>query len=403
MSFAAVVGDYPRTYRAALWVYLLAIPVGVAFCALGLALLYLLGGQMRTPGALAGLAAAATGIAAFGGWMLLGVLRSKVVLSEEGVTMQGPLRVRRMARADIAGRRTLSLQYGQKVLVLSSKTPGVRELKISMSGMRRDALWDAWFGALPDLDVEEARALEAEVAANPELGQTPEERLGRLAAAKKTANVLNMATYGAAAWAYIYPRPYDLAILVLAALPWLAIVLVAKSSGLFRIDSRRGEPRPTVAVAILTPGFVLLLRALRDVAVLDLERALIFAALTAALLTWAALMSDATLRAQRLQALLLLTLGCAYGYGTVVLANRELDFGAGEQYRVEVLARHVSRGSRSTTYHLLLDRWGPRADPDDVSVTRDLYELAEPGTRVCVHRGPGAFGIPWFGVAWCGG
>jgi len=86
-----------------------------------------------------------------------------------------------------------------------------------------------------------------------------------------------------------------------------------------------------------------------------------------------------------------------------VLANSELDGAAGERYRVEVLARHVSRGSRSTTYHLMLDGWGPRVDPGDVAVAREVYELAQPGTHVCVHRGPGALGISWFEVAWCGG
>jgi hypothetical protein len=400
MPAEAAASDYPRTYRMARWVYWLVVPVGALFCALGVALVVLLGDQLGSSGALGALALLVAASVGFGAWIIAATLRSKVVLTQDAVTVHGPIRVRRLARADIAGRRLLSLQYGQKVLVLSPKDPRVHVLKIS-SSLRTDAVWDAWIGALPDLDAEEARALEAEVAANAELGQTPAERLGRLGAAKKLANALNYATYGVAAWGYFYPRPYWLALLALGVLPWIALVLVAKSSGLCRIDSRRGDPRPTLAIPVIVPGFVLLLRAM-DLGVLDIERALVFAAVTAAVLTWAAMMSDASARARPWNALLLLLLGCAYGYGAVVLADSQLDSSPGENFRVAVLARHVSRG-RNTSYHLLLDRWGPRPDPADVRVSRELYTQAAQGSTVCVHRGAGALGVSWYEVRWCGG
>ncbi len=383
------------------WVYLLAIPMGLASCGLGIALVFLLGAPPRSSGALWALGLLVTASVAFGAWMVAATLRSKVVLTEDAVAVHGLLGVRRLARSDIAGRRLLSLQYGQKVLVLSPKDPRARALKIS-STLRTDAVWDAWINTLPDLDAQEAQALEAEVAANAELGQTPEERLARLAAARKLANALSYTTYAVAAWGYVYPRPYWLAMLVLGALPWIAIVLVARSSGLVRIDSRRGDPRPTLAIAVIVPGFVLLMRAVSDVGVLDIERALIFATVTAALLVWAAMMSDAAARARPWSALLLLLLACAYGYGAVVLADCLLDSAPGENFRVAVLASHVSRG-RNTSYHLLLDRWGPRSAPADVTVSRDLYGRAPPGSMVCVHRGPGALGISWYVVRGCGG
>jgi hypothetical protein len=396
--------DYPRTYRAALWLRLLVSAVGVACFALAGALAFLLGGQARSSGALAGVALLVLGAAAFGVWMIAVMLRSKIVLTGDAVEVHGLIRVRRLAREGLAGRRVVSLQYGQKLLVLSANDPRVRDLRISSSSIRTDAVWDAWIGTLPDLDARDAQALEAEVAANAELGQTPEERLARLGAAKKLANALNVTTYAVAAWGYIYPRPYALAMLALGVLPWIAILLVAKSSGLIRVDSRRGDPRPTLAIPVIIPGLVLMMRALMDVGVLDIERALIFAAMAAALLTWAAIMSDAAARARPWSALLLLLLllGCAYGYGAVVLGDRLLDSSPGENFRVGVLARHVSRG-RNTSYHLTLERWGPRTEPAEVRVSRDLYLQSPPGSTVCVHRGPGALGISWYDVFGCGG
>jgi len=400
MSAQALAPEYPRTYRAARWVYVLTIPVGLAFCGLGVALAFPLGGQAQSAGALAGVTLLAVAVAAFGAWMLAAMLRSKVVLTEDAVEVHGLVRVRRMARADIAGRRLLSLQYGQKVLLLCAKDPRVRDLRIA-SSMRTDAVWDAWVRALPDLDAQEAQALEAQVAGNAELGQTPQDRLAHLGAAKKLANALNLTTYAVAAWGYFYPRPYGLAVLALAVLPWIAIAVVAKSAGLCRIDSRRGDPRPTLAIPVIIPGLVLLMRAVLDVGVLDIARALIYAAVAAALLTWAALMSDSAARERPWSALLLLLLGGAWGYGAVVLGDCLLDSAPGENFRVAVLAHHVSRG-RNTSYHLQLDRWGPRSEPDDVTVSRDLYAQSPPGSTVCVHRGPGALGISWFDVVGCG-
>jgi hypothetical protein len=51
--------------------------------------------------------------------------------------------------------------------------------------------------------------------------------------------------------------------------------------------------------------------------------------------------------------------------------------------------------------HLMLDRWGPRTEPADVTVTRDVYLQAAPRGVVCVHTGPGALTIPWYVVRVC--
>ncbi|HWZ62845.1 MAG TPA: hypothetical protein VNX02_07485 [Steroidobacteraceae bacterium] len=400
---AVPAGSYPRTYRLALWVYLLMVPVGLAICAAGVGLAFLLTRQQSSPAAMLGVVALVAVVGGFGAWLIASALRSKVVLREDAIEVHGVLRVRRLARAEIAGRRLQSLQYGQKMLLLEATDPATRALKLSSaSSLRTDAVWDAWMASLPDLDAQETQALEAEVAANPELGSTPEERLGRLAAARRLAQWTNYVTYAIAAWGYLYPRPYGAAVLALGVLPWVALVLVAKSTGLFRLDGRRADPRPSLMLPVIIPGLVLLVRAVSDVGVLDLERALIFAAVTAFVLGWAALRCDAAMRARPWNALRLMLLGCAYGYGTVVLANSQLDFAPGDEYRVAVLARHVSRGSRSTSYYLRLDRWGPRTGPADVRVSAQLYRDAQPGTTVCVHRGPGALGIPWYAVDLCG-
>jgi hypothetical protein len=403
MDQAPGADGYPRTYRYAPWVLVLGPLMGLFFLGIAFVGSFALWRSSSPPPSyqlpliLLGLLVPA----ALGGWCFIGVFRSKLVLTADAVEVHGAFRVRRMARADIAGRRTQALQYGQQLTVLRSRDPRAPELKISQS-MRTDATWNAWLAALPDLDAQAARDLEAEVAANPELGQTPEERLARLAAARKLARSATFVTYAVAAWAYFYPRPYGAALLAVAALPWLAIVLVARSRGLLRIDSQRNDPRPSLALAVILPGIALLMRSLTDVGMFELWYVLAYAALVAGLITWAALTSDAALRARPWAALLLCAVaGCPYGYGAVVLGNAELDHSAGTDYRVAVLERHMSRGGRSTYYYLLLGRWGARTEPAQERVPRDLYLQAAPGSSVCIHRGAGALAIPWYVVRSC--
>jgi len=319
----------------------------------------------------------------------------------DAIESYGALLMRRLARSDIKGRRLLRLQYGQTAVELVPREPGARSLKLSRSAMRSDAALETWLNNLPDLDVQEAADARAEIAADPELGQTPEERLASLARAKKLGRAINVATWAAAIWGFFYPQPYALALLALALLPWAAIILAAKGHGLYRLDAGRNDVRANLATPMYVPGFVLLLRAVEDVGILDWKLALTYAVLATFIVFLAAVRSDPTLWERRSAAIALLCIMGAYGYGTVALGNSELDSATGENYRVQVLAMHYTRGSRSTTYYLKLAPWGPRTQPEDVSVAGTLYRYTRPGAQVCVHQGPGALGIGWYVVNAC--
>src|SRR5262249_25519099 len=151
-------------------------------------------------------------LALFGGYLLLAGLRARVVLTADAIESYGALMVRRLARADIKGRRLLQLQYGQTAVELVPRDPGTRSLKLSRSGMRTDAALDAWLSSIPDLDVREAEAARAEIASDPELGQTPAERLASLQRAKKLANTFNGLTWAVVIWGFFYPQPYAVAL-----------------------------------------------------------------------------------------------------------------------------------------------------------------------------------------------
>jgi hypothetical protein len=390
-----------HTYRMVPWARVLVLAVGLAFCG-GAAVLALMVSRSANPAhGLLTLVLSVLPLAILGACLLLGGWRSRVVLTTNAIESYGAFTVRRLARGDIAGRRLLRLNYGQSVVELVPREPGMRTLKLSPSSLKTDAALDEWLSSLPDLDIREAEAARAEITSDHELGQTPEERLARLARAKKLAAMFNGLTWAAAIWGFFYPQPYAAAVLVAALLPLAALGLAAKSHGLYRLDARRNDPRPNLAAAMYLPGFVLLMRAVQDVGVLDLQPALVYAVLATIIVCWVAMLCDPTLRSRRSAAIALCALMGAYGYGVVALGDTLLDGAAGQNFRVPVLAMHCTRGSRSTSYYLTLAPLGPRTQPGDVSVGPALYALTRPGGQVCVHQGPGALGIGWYVVRTC--
>lgn len=325
--------------------------------------------------------------------------RCRLLLDADGLELRGAFGAQRLAQGDIAGRRTLRSQYGSSVQ-LFSKTPGTRPLRFSPGAMSADTRFDAWLRLLPDLDQQDRERTEAQLAADPELGGSPEERLQRLAAARNVARALSAAAFGAAAWLYVYPKPYDYAVLLAALLPWIAIVIAARSHGLYRLDTGRNDVRPNIAAALLVPSIALALRAWQDLGILDTSQA--SAWIAAAGVLFAGIAWRVTAGGSVSAALAALLPGACYAIGVVLLGNALLDRASGERYRVQVISQHLSRGSRGgTSYFLHLAPWGPRVAPADVRVGHAVYQLAAARHVVCVHERPGALAIRWYLVRAC--
>jgi hypothetical protein len=266
---------------------------------------------------------------------------------------------------------------------------------------KTDEAWKSWFANIPDLDAEVAKAFVAAIDANADLGSTPAERQRRLAAARSIARYAIWANLGLFAWTYIYPRPYEWVILVLAVIPWAAIVIMARSPGLYTFNAPRGSGRPDLTVLLISPGFLLMLRAILDVQVLDwphlFEWALILAAVLIVTIVWA--IPAAREKFGTLALILIMTL--PYGYGAGALGNTLLDHSTALSYPTTVYRMFVTNGKHRTPT-LRLGPWGPRTTAEDAAVSWDLYRSTRVGETVCAQLHAGALGIRWFRIAKCG-
>ena len=338
-------------------------------------------------------------VASGAAFCIVDTLVSKIVLKRDRLEIHELWRVRRILRADIESQQTLRPPNSPAVLQLRLKAPGQRKIKLPIM-WTPDAAWQAWFALIPDVDAEAAKAFEAAIDNNAEFGATPTERRQRLAAARSLARNATWANVGLMAWAFLYPRPYGLLLLVLAALPWVAVWIMARAPGLYTLNAPRGSGRPDLTLLLISPGFLLMLRALQDVQILDWHAVLVGAALVALVLMGGVLWALPSAREKPGIAALTLALAMAYGYGVVALGNAVLDRSSGASYATTVYGKHVTSG-RNRTPKLRLGPWGPRTTEDDVTVPWDLYRSASVGQTVCVLLRPGAFGIRWYRLAPC--
>jgi hypothetical protein len=337
----------------------------------------------------------ASGAALYG----IDTLTSTIVLKSDRLEIHELWRVRRVLRANIETRQVLKPPNSPAVLVLRLKAPSNAKIKLPVM-WSTDSSWQAWFAPIPDVDVEAVKAFEAAIETNTDLGTTPAERQQKLSTARAVARNAIWVNAGLLIWAFLYPHPYELVIFVLAVLPWVALWIMRRSPGLYAFNPQRGSGRPDLTILLISPGFLLTLRATQDVHILDWPRLLVAAVLVALTLMGSLLWVVPAAREKFGTAVLALVLFLAYGYGVCTLGNAMLDRSSGATYPATVRGKYVTSG-RGKTPTMRLEPWGPRAAEQDVAVPWDVYRNTTVGEKVCVLLRPGAFGIPWYRVTEC--
>ena len=260
----------------------------------------------------------------------------------------------------------------------------------------------AWLAQIPDLDERDRKAVLEQIEQNQELGATPEERLARLAGAKKVNIGLTViAIVVALAFAFGTGAVLSTSALVLAVIPAGLIYLVHREPLLYGLFTPKRDPRTNLGIAFLVCGMGLIVGN-HGVHFVDISRMLVYAGLVA-LLCCAAIYSAVQKNSQVLGMLLgVLILAGPYGWGVATVADTVPDNSAPANYVATVVNKHVTSG-RSTTYYLGLSPWGPLQGANDVSVPHSTYQSVAIGDSVCLQLHAGVLHVPWYQVATCAG
>lgn len=333
-----------------------------------------------------------------GTYNIAATLRYQVTLRSDAIVVQNVFNSRTLFRTQIAGRCMLPTQY-VSTLVLVPRTADQKKLKLALL-MHRDAAFGAWLADIPDLDAAEVAESQKQLASDPDLGFSSEDRAQQVAAAKKAAMSLNALTIVAVVWTFFFPRSYTPIVSTLILLPVIALGLLIRSRGIYQVEGRRNDARPSLALVFLFPGLGLLVSSMRGFHLLAWKPILPIAILVAIGMTVVIATTDAATQKRPLALIPFLLFGVLYGYGLTTQVNVLLDRSSAQTFQVVAFDKHISQG-KSTTYYLHLDPWGPQPAATQVAVPRSLYDATPPGATVCVDLHSGALRIPWYVVGQC--
>ncbi len=332
------------------------------------------------------------------GWYLLKEVRSScLTLNDDSITLINSSSFRTLPLSDIQGFRLLD-KGGIEILPV----PGGIEKKMTISSsFENKEEIQAWLEKhLPNIDAITVQQETESILADEHFGFSETDRANRLKQAKQTAKLVNIVAYIVFFWSFIYPVPYNVVIVLLLVVPFIALVVIWHFKGLVRITDGKKTAYPSVISAVLLT-LVLLIRALLDYDIYDYAR--VYKPVTIMLviilpIAWWLCRELYNQTAQKSSTLIsLLVCLCCYAYGSVVVINCYYDKTPGKVFTVPVKGKHISTG-KHTSYYLNLDAWGQYTEPDDVEVSPDLYNAEKEGDMVNVYLKSGYLGIPWFWV-----
>jgi hypothetical protein len=391
---------YPRTYTVSRGNRLIWISLGALLGIGGFfgVWYFATGHEAPSSGAAILMSLICLSFALLGSYLAVSMVMFKVILRADAIEVQNVGSKRTLLREEIVGRRLLPTQY-ISTLELTPRDKGNKKLKIGMT-MRTDAAFDAWLASITDLDAAELAKSETQIASELEFGLTPEQRAETLGNARTTAKWLTRIAWVVSIGGWFYPRPYQLIMAILAALPLITVMLVVQSKGLYQVEGRRNDARPSLTIPFLFPGLILALRAITGIQFLHWMPFLTLCLLGGCVFTLLIASADRQTREHRWGMLTIFLLAAAYTFGVSAQADELLDRSPRQTFQVAVLSKRMVSG-RSTTYYLRVTPWGPQSDANDVSVSRALYNSVAPKQTVCVNFLQGALKIPWYFVTAC--
>lgn len=339
------------------------------------------------------------GLAAFGLYMGLTALRSQMVFDGARLRVQGPIQAREFDLSQVEGYRTYQGRYGSyKVICLRDRAGTIPLTRFATDGWLAE-----WIAQLKDLDQRDEEQLLEKIDRDEELGATQGDRRSALGRAKRI-SIGMWVVDGAAAGLFLFgPEPDRVAAMaVVVLMPIAAAWLVYRQPLLYALFAARSDPRGNMSPALMISAIGLIFGAERAnfVSIGLLMPFVVFGWLLSM-----AMYYPAARKSPRFATAIfpLCFLSAFYGWGLAASIDVSADLSAPQIYTAQVLGGYVSRGSRSTSYYLNLEPWGPyQANNSQMKVSATRFYATRQGDVVCLALHPGALFAPWYEAVACG-
>ena len=393
------VSQFPKTYSASVGWKLFLAGLGLPLAIGGMAGSWYFGTghEVATDTGMYILVGISLAMAALGLYCAIAPLISTIlVLDEAALHLPGLFRERVLLKSEVSGYRTY-MQQGINVLQLEFRTPEGKTKRESVTMLfKPDDIFVAWFDDIPNIDsVQMAESLQ-EVQMDERLGGSPQERLRSVSNARKIGHALTIISYLIAGWAVFSPRPYTLVFLALTSLPLIVLALCWRYSGSFSIDDTgKNTARADLTAIFIMPGFILAMRALSDVQLVDATRLVVPTLLALSVVILGVVWIAPIYRHKLGKLVVVSALMSAYTASAVAIANSLFDNAPFEQHVLPVLGKRHTTGKGASQY-LRIPPWNSDVEVNEVQVSRDFYQHTEVGQTICLSLYPGVFGLHWY-------
>ncbi len=216
---------------------------------------------------------------------------------------------------------------------------------------------------------------------------------------------LEWITIGLAIWFFIYPRPYNILLGVLLAIPVIGLLLngLHKPSMATLVEisaDKNGEDKYDVADFIDVAAWVILIRVLLDFEFesfysLIIPGTITYLIILTILFLTHKLIAKTTRNKWWIYTSLIFNVSL-YSYAGTYAANCTYDYSKPTIYESEVLEKTISRGRRSTTYYVEVAPWGHHYDKERISVSGIQFAELNIGDKINIDLKKGLFNISWY-------
>ncbi len=195
-------------------------------------------------------------------------------------------------------------------------------------------------------------------------------------------------------WAFFIPQPYELLIIVLILFPLLIVGIIVHHKGLIKIGTDDISAYPSAIFGLFMSSIALTLRALIDFDnIYDYSNVWLPLGIISFLLIVIIARSTKPLNLETI--LMLFITSVTYSYGSIIVPNCYYDKSEPKAYSIQILDKRIG----DDTYYLKLKPWGQQIEPEEITVSQDLYDKRNNGDYVDIYLKEGFFNIPWIIVS----
>ena len=335
------------------------------------------------------------------GIMILGLVDTvtgRFVIDKDRIYTKNVFNNRMLLLTEIKGFR-----IDDKYIFVEPSVPNKKRVKISTYYGKNDEIREWLYEHYSDLDLMNMIEETKEIYTNVEFGANEEMRERRLHKARKAATILNTVAIVVSVWALFYPYPYGVLLVTLLFMPVLAILLVKMFGGIIRLDAQQSlSAYPTVLYSIAIPGFILVMRAMVDYNLLEYSNTWLPSILLTILALTILLIGNKEFSFEKGREYITLVgvviFFFCYSYGALIFTNCYFDRSTAKVIYVKVMSKWISSGKHAS-YYVQLEPWDKQTEPEELSISSDLYDKLHEGQKAAVYLSKGLFDIPWVKVS----